>query len=320
LSTAADLALCRSHRLLRDVPESALTALLARCQIVQLGAGGILLTPGEENHTLFFLLQGRLRVRLHAGDPGQSFIIQPGEIIGEMSIIEQRAVAARVEVDVRSTLLAMPDGVFWSEYCPLPQVIPLLMESLIARMRKTNAVLQEELERKVRYELLQREVESAGKIPANILPADTPLFENPAVDVHAFIKPARVVGGDFYDAVTISRRRVAVAIGDVSGKGMPAALFMVRALTLLRMVLLRERNPARILPAVNRQLCAANDEFMFVTLAVILIDTETGQATFLHAGRLPRSRCMGSMPTTSTCSMKPRLRPMARRSKRRASR
>ncbi len=142
-------------------------------------------------------------------------------------------------------------------------------------MRSTDAALQKEFERKVRYELLQREMASAGKIQANILPSAKPLFRSPQVDAHAIIRPAREVGGDFFDAIVLDDHRLCIAIGDVSGKGMPAALFMVRVITSLRLCILREQDPARILPELNRQLCEANDEFMFVTLAVVLIDTET---------------------------------------------
>lgn len=284
---AADFSLCQSHPLLQEIPKPALEALLGHCQLRPVASGEILLRPGTENHTLYFLLQGRLRVQLHAGDPNQGFVIQPGEIIGEMSIIEQRQVFATVVVEEAGTVLAMPAAVFWDEYCSRPRLIPPLLQSLVMRMRRTNSVLQAELEQRVRYEMLQRELESAARIQSNILPTHTPLFENPAVEILPLFRPARTVGGDFYDVIALSRDQLAVAIGDVSGKGMPASLFMVRAVTVLRMVLLRESDPARILPEVNRLLCSANDEFMFVTLAVLLIDLERGRVTYLNGGHNP---------------------------------
>jgi len=181
----------------------------------------------------------------------------------------------------------MPAVVFWQHYCSNPALIPPLLQSLIRRMRRTNLALQEELERRMRYEMLQRELESAARIQTGVLPVHEPLFESPLVDAHPWFKPARTVGGDFYDAIAINRHRVAVAVGDVSGKGLPAALFMMRTVSLLRLVLLRHRDPARVLPDLNRQLCQANDECMFVTLAVLILDTDTGVLTYLNGGHNP---------------------------------
>ena len=112
-------------------------------------------------------------------------------------------------------------------------------------------------------------------------------FRNPRVDAHALIKPARQVGGDFFDAIAINEHCICFAVGDVSGKGMPAALFMVRVVTLLRLFLMREDDPARVLPELNGPLCEANDEFMFVTLAVAILDTASGRLTYLNAGHNP---------------------------------
>jgi phosphoserine phosphatase RsbU/P len=279
-----DLELCRSHLLLRGLPVQALEAILAHCQLRSLAAGEVLLAVGAENHTLYFLLQGQLEVQLPRANLSNSFIIPPGEIVGEMSVIEHRPVGALVFASEPSTVLAMPEEVFWGKYCSRPKMIQPLLQSLVIRVRKTDALLQAEFHRQMRYEMLQRELKSAASIQARLLPTAVPLFGNPAVDVHTLFKPAREVGGDFYDAVVIDRSRIAVAVGDVCGKGMPAALFMVRVVTVLRMILLQEDHPANILPTLNRQLCTANDDFMFVTVAVVIIDTDSGRATFVNGG------------------------------------
>jgi sigma-B regulation protein RsbU (phosphoserine phosphatase) len=279
--------LCRSHLLLRDLPLPALESMVAHCQLRSLGAGEVLLTPGVENHTVYFLLQGQLEVQLPHTKASNSFLIPPGEIAGDMSVIEHRPAGALVSASQPSVLLAMPEELFWEKYCSQPMMIQPLLQSLVSRVRKTDGLLQAEFHRQVRYEMLQRELKSAALIQAHLLPSAVPLFANPAVDVHTLFKPAREVGGDFYDAVVIDRNLLAVAVGDVCGKGMPAALFMVRAVTVLRMILSQEGDPARILPALNRQLCTANDEFMFVTLAIVIVDTDTGRATYLNGGHNP---------------------------------
>ncbi len=283
-----DFARYQSHRLLKGIPAGVMEALVEKCEQIALAPGEVLLTPGEENHTLYFLLSGQLKVHLDSRDSGNCFLIPVGEVLGEMSIIEGRPVSAWVVAEEPSTLLVMPEHMFWQEFLPIPQATRNLLQLLIARVRKTDGVLLKELERKVRYEVLQSQLESAGKIQASILPNVRPLFPNhPQVEAHAVMKPAQVVGGDFFDALAINEHSLCVAVGDVCGKGMPAALFMVRVITLLRICLLREQNPAAVLPAINRLLCEANEEAMFVTLAVALFDTRTGKLTYLNGGHNP---------------------------------
>ncbi len=282
-----DFALCQTHPLLGGLPPPMLQQILGLCAQRELVADEVLLHPGSLNLTLYFLLRGNLQVHMADDAHSRSLSVKAGEIIGEMSIIENLPVYARVTAEGAVTVLAMPAEVFWERYCSNPALIPPLLRSLIRRMRRTNLALQEELERRIRYEMLQRELESAARIQTDILPVHQPLLESPLVDAHPCFKPARTVGGDFYDAITLNRHRVAVAVGDVSGKGMPASLFMMRTVSLLRMILLRYRDPARVLPELNRQLCQANDECMFVTLAVLILDTDTGVLTYLNAGHNP---------------------------------
>lgn len=281
----ADFRLLQSHRLLKGIPPGVLQALVERCERIAVGREEVLLRPGQANHTLYFLLSGELAVHLDSRDSGNGFSIEPGEAIGEMSIIEQRPAAAWVVGKEASLLLAMPEQVFWEDFLRIPQATRNLLHLLISRVRKTDAVLVKELEKKIRYELLQRELKSAAKIQTSILPSSRPLFPNhPQVQVHALMRPAREVGGDFFDALAINEHSICVAVGDVCGKGMPAALFMVRVMTLLRMCVIQEQNPAAILPAVNRLLYQSNEESMFVTLAVAILDTRTGRLTYLNGG------------------------------------
>ena len=277
----------RMHPLLRDIPLPALEVMAGLCREVRLAGGEVLLAEGDANQTIYFLLLGRLRVHIGSRDSLISFAVGPGEIVGEMSVIESKPVSAWVVTEEPSTLLAMPRDVFWDRFMGESQASRSLLQFLISRVRKTDSVLQQDVERRVRYESLQRDLASAAKIQANILPALSPLLPGPRVDAHATMRPAREVSGDFYDALALNDHTVAVAVGDVSGKGMPAAMFMVRVITLLRMHLLRNTEHSQILPTINRILCEGNDEFMFVTLAVAILDTETGRLTYLNGGHNP---------------------------------
>ena len=123
-----------------------------------------------------------------------------------------------------------------------------------------------------------------------MLPQESPLFpERADVDCAARIRVARQVGGDFYDAFFIDQTRLLVTIGDVCGKGMPAALLMVRAVTLLRSEATRRTGAKRgqlqrIVERLNQQLAERNDASLFVTTFCALLDTATGKLSFVNAG------------------------------------
>jgi serine phosphatase RsbU (regulator of sigma subunit) len=96
--------------------------------------------------------------------------------------------------------------------------------------------------------------------------------------------PAKEVGGDFYDFFFVSQNRLAMVIADVSGKGIPAALFMMRAKTAIRGLAESGRDPAEILYRANNTLCEGNDAEMFVTVWLGIIDLSTGQMKCANAG------------------------------------
>jgi len=107
------------------------------------------------------------------------------------------------------------------------------------------------------------------------------------VQAYAIMEPAKDVGGDFYDAFFAAPGLLFVAVGDVAGKGVPAALFMARTITQMRMEVVRRRSPSEVLEAVNRALCEGNDAGMFVTLFCGILDTDTGQFDYANAGHNP---------------------------------
>jgi sigma-B regulation protein RsbU (phosphoserine phosphatase) len=103
-------------------------------------------------------------------------------------------------------------------------------------------------------------------------------------EIAALLKPARSVGGDLYDYFSSSPNTICFAVGDVSDKGVPAALFMVKTNTLLRSVAAEVHSLDRILEKVNRELSRDNDACMFVTLIVGTLDVETGEMALANAG------------------------------------
>lgn len=275
------------HRLFEDVPREEVEKLIAGMEIRCLAVGEVLIRAGEENHNLYLLLAGQMSVHLDAPEAERAFTIEPGECAGEMSIIEKALTSAWVVGSQPSTLLVVPEDYFWARYIRVPGATRNLLRILVRRMRKTNEAIIKALEERLRYEHLQKELEDAGHIQANILPQQNPLLPNhPQVDVAAFMQPAKQVGGDFYDAIPLDRDRVAVAIGDISGKGMPAALLMVRMLTALRLNLIATEMAA-VMPAVNRLACENNEEMMFATIFFAVLDVRTGRMQYVNAGHNP---------------------------------
>ncbi len=139
---------------------------------------------------------------------------------------------------------------------------------------------------------LEEEMDAARVLQISMLPRDFPTCssEQP-VAVHAIMQPAREVGGDLYDCFYSGDRTFCFLVGDVSGKGASAAMFMARTRSLVRITVELWRQwrtdalqPAELLEAVNRELCQNNDERMFVTLFLGLFDTTTGILSFVNAG------------------------------------
>ena len=129
------------------------------------------------------------------------------------------------------------------------------------------------------------ELELAARIQANALPNIFPAFpEHKEFDIFAGMTPAKEVGGDFYDFFLIDETHLGIVMADVSDKGVPAALFMMSAKSLIRTYANMEASPARIIQAVNDRLCENNREFMFVTVWFGILDLSTGRIISVNAG------------------------------------
>lgn len=145
-------------------------------------------------------------------------------------------------------------------------------------------------------EKIESEMRIANQIQMGMLPKIFPPFpERPEVDLHAMLKPAREVGGDLYDFFFIDDNKLCFAIGDVSGKGVPAALFMVVTRTLLRSVASKEIPLKDIVVLLNNSLSRENESQMFVTFFIGILNLETGELEYVNAGHNPplHIKCRG---------------------------
>ncbi len=134
-------------------------------------------------------------------------------------------------------------------------------------------------------ERVATELALATRIQASSLPSTFPAFpERKDFDLYASMTPAREVGGDLYDFYLIDDDHLCLVIGDVSGKGVPASLFMMLARALIHHVAMHELSPARVLTEVNAEICARNPEEMFVTVWLGVLELSTGKLTAASAG------------------------------------
>lgn len=137
-------------------------------------------------------------------------------------------------------------------------------------------------------ERISAELNVATQIQADMLPRIFPAFpEREEFDIYASMTPAREVGGDFYDFFLVDQNHLAVVIADVSGKGVPAALFMVIAKTLIKNHAQFGSDPADIFTITNNQLCEGNEAGLFVTAWLGVLNLITGEFIYVNAGHNP---------------------------------
>lgn len=149
--------------------------------------------------------------------------------------------------------------------------------------RRLRVALQEE---RVRASRIAGELEAAREIQLGMLPSAAALAGLPAsVDMHAILQPARAVGGDLFDAFMLDDRRLYFMVGDVTGKGVPASLFMALTKALKKSVMLRHAGDlADSVALVNAEISRENVAELFVTALIGVLDLETGVAELCNAG------------------------------------
>jgi len=141
-----------------------------------------------------------------------------------------------------------------------------------------------QVEQKI-HESLKNEVTIAGSIQMNMIPKGGNLYpEHERILAHGMTRPAKEMGGDFFDAFSIDSNHIALAIGDVSGKGVPAALFMMKIMTLLRSNVTKPTGLMESMREVNNALCQNNDSNMFVTMFIGILNVNTGELQYINAG------------------------------------
>ncbi len=198
-----------------------------------------------------------------------------GDVVGELALIKDGIRKATVRAVTPMACANISRTLFLEIADANRKVYAALLELLYT---KTTMVVTER-------ERMKSELEVASRIQTGFLPKSFKRFcQLPDVKVTARMKPAKGVAGDFYDVFLIDENRLCFLVADVAGKGMPAALFMMVAKTHIKNYMMLDMPIAEVAELVNNRLNEDNEEELFVTAFLCVLDTRTGSLVYVNAG------------------------------------
>jgi len=312
----------RSTSSFAPIAEVDLRRIASNCTIDSASPGETLFVQGDMGTYAYLVLEGQVAIEVEDG--GQRItvaMISSGELVGEIAAFASTPRTATVTAQSQVRLLRIEQTVVRRHLSSNPETAMAIIADLGRRLQNLNSTLATltraadalvadafdpsmldamrtqanrfshfaDVFERMAAELLKKraftiEMRTAAEIQTAMLPGGAACQPLPGLALAAEMVPARHVGGDFYDYFPVDDRRLAIAVGDVSGKGVPAALFMAIAKTILRTLARSGGGAADILAATNAALCEDNAEAMFVTVALAIVEADTGAAEIASAG------------------------------------
>lgn len=296
---AKDLA---SIPLFASLPPDEIESLKSTLKTVKVQAGKVILNEGHSDNKFYILMEGQVEIIKSLGKEEERIlgVRGTGTLLGEMSLFSKDG---RHTASVRSLTPLFLLRVTHSELDSLLHRQPRLayeMFRLFSRrleesenitildLKEKNQQLREAYDELkaahlqiIEKEKLEKELEISGEIQQSILPDSLPNV--PGYDFGALMIPARQVGGDFYTFLNIGKNKLGIVVGDVSDKGVPAALFMALSYSLIRAETARTNSPVQALRKVNYHLLQMNSSNMFVTLVYGILDISSGDFHFARS-------------------------------------
>ena len=209
-----------------------------------------------------------------------------------LRVVEKRAIRpmldfSQIENFVREGEKIESDGLVnvYSDYLDEPTEVGVLARSYTDLINYNNRYIDNIAQIEGEKERIKAELDIAKRIQAARLPTEA--IENDDFIVEGSSRPAKEVGGDFFDYYMLDDDNLAIVIGDASGKGVPAALLAVITQEMTSQIIKNERNPSKVLYLLNNQLCEKNSETMFITLWVGIYNKNKKTITFSNAGHNP---------------------------------
>lgn len=236
--------------------------------------GDWLFKKGDEAEKMYYISEGAVNlVEINK-------VIEKCAVIGEMGIFspyKQRTASAQCVEDLVTYTMGKDEVIkfFGKDPTSAIELIQLSVKRFMENLQKETAAL----------ERIESELRIATEIQMSMIPNVFPKKDE--FEIYGFIEPAKEVGGDFYDFFFIDENRLCFVIGDVSGKGVPAALFMAITKTLIKNEAKRGLSTDEILANVNNIICPDNSTCQFVTVFCVIMDIPTGKLQFCNAGHNP---------------------------------
>jgi len=263
----------------------------------------ILCRQGEIEHTFYVLVEGRVAIsqKLEDGEERLLSIRGPREYFGELGLLDDTPRMASCIAITSVTVLEITEEVFQSVLENSPAVAYSMTRHVVEMLRSNDKLAIIDLTAKnqelreayqdlqaaqaevVEKERLEHEMEIAASVQRSLLPSILP--EYPDLTLAAFLKPARHVGGDFYDAIVLDDEHVGLVLADVADKSVQAALFMAVGRTLFMVEGRRSLSPAEVAMAVHRGVMEVSPSAdIFVTAFYGVFHRPTGKLTYIIAG------------------------------------
>ena len=289
--------------LFSSLPPSEIEFLTEVLRPITLDSGEVLFSEGEAGDKFYIITDGQVEIVKSIGTADEQILDSrsQGDFFGEMSLLIPdglRTASVRACSPVQLMELSCPD--FDRLLQRRPSLALELVRELSLRLRDSDNAMIHDLTEKnrelaqayqelqaaqvqlVEKEKLEHELDLAHNIQQSILPDNLALMEG--FDFGARMMPARAVGGDLYDFIQLDQDTVGISIGDVSDKGVPAAIFMALYCSLLRAEALHVSSPADVLRRVNRHLLDLNEARMFVTALYGVLNRKTCEFSYARAG------------------------------------
>lgn len=205
----------------------------------------------------------------------------------EKKVIEPISSFSKIEEHIKEGEEISSDDLIsvYSEYTDEDNEIGKLSRSYINLIKYNNNYIKNIRENESEKQRINAELSIAHKIQESNLPKDS--LDDDSFIVSGYSKPAKEVGGDFYDYYMLNDEELVVVIGDASGKGVPAALLATITQKLIKQIVLNDSDPSSVLYSLNNQICENNTEMMFITLWLGIYNKNTKRLTYSNAGHNP---------------------------------
>ena len=298
-----DTSLIRQVPLFSNLDPQEIELLAAELKEGLCPAKTVLFKEGDYCDKFYIIAEGEVAIIKAMGTPNERLVAirGRGQFIGEMSLLIPeglRTASARVLSDARllelsrddfDALLKREPSLTYQMLSVLSQRLHIAHNQTIRDLTEKNRRLAEAYEslkafqeQIIEKKTLERELMQAREIQESMLPKVLPRL--PGFDIVAQMLPARMVGGDFFDVIRLSPESLGIVIGDVAGKGVPAALFMALTRSLLRAEARPSIPPDKVLQRVNHTLLGMNAKGLFVTVLYGVLNQGTNEFTYVRAG------------------------------------